>query len=158
MAETTVAGWFEKWSTVPRWEKFDVLIKALGAEYDEDWRSLHSAALMADRQRKKENRRPKGQGGAAAPGFSSRPTATDGKPHAQPLENPASTMAQEAAPASGESPDLPSPAPTTGIPAARLVPRQLPVNVAHFTGRGAELAKLDALLTHDDAAQPAAMV
>jgi tetratricopeptide (TPR) repeat protein len=32
------------------------------------------------------------------------------------------------------------------------------MNVAHFTGRGAELAKLDDLLAQDDAAQPAAMV
>jgi hypothetical protein len=54
-------------------------------------------------------------------------------------------------------------APADQFPAGPLavsgsVPRQLPVDVAHFTGRDAELARLDALLTQDDAASPAAMV
>lgn len=62
LAASTTAGWFETWSVVPVWEKFDVLIKALGAEHDEDWRSLHGVALTADRERKKEERRRKGLG------------------------------------------------------------------------------------------------
>jgi NB-ARC domain len=180
LAASTVAGWFETCSVVPAWEKFDALIKALAAEHDEDWRSLYRAALTADRQRKREKRLHKKLGSTAAPG-SSEPMATDGKLNPQPHDNPASTMAQVAAPATDESPDVPSLAPATEVPAAvrgctiygdlhlhpapdeptpvaGSVPRQLPVNVAHFTGRDAELAKLDALLTHDEAAQPTAMV
>jgi tetratricopeptide (TPR) repeat protein len=92
LAGSTIAGWFETWSVVPSWEKFEVLIKALAAEKDEDWRSLYRAALTADRERK------------------------------------------------------------------RSLPRQLPMDVAHFTGRVAELATLDALLVQGDAARPAAMM
>lgn len=40
---------------VPAWEKFEVLVKALVAEKDEDWRSLHRAALLADLQCKGRN-------------------------------------------------------------------------------------------------------
>lgn len=181
LAGSTVAGWFKTWSVVPAWEKFEVLIKALAAEHDEDWRSLHRAALTADRQRKREERRRKELGGAA-PSMSSELMVTDGQRDPQLHDNPGSvaTMASVAVPAADESPDVPFPAPTIGVPAALrgcniygdlhlhqapaeptsvagAVPRQLPVNVAHFTGREAELAKLD-LLTHDDAAQPAAMV
>lgn len=152
LASSTVAGWFETWSVVPTWERFEILIKALGAEHDKGWPSLHDAALTADRQRKQEARQRKKLGSTAAPG-SSETMATDGKPHSPPHDNPASTRAQ-VAPAADKSPDIPPSAPATGVP----VPRQLPVNVAHFTGRDTELAKLDALLTHDDAAQPAAMV
>jgi hypothetical protein len=41
LAESTIAGWFRTWSVVPAWGKFEALIRALGAEQDEDWRSLH---------------------------------------------------------------------------------------------------------------------
>ncbi|MGH3700142.1 MAG: hypothetical protein ACRDQY_11830, partial [Pseudonocardiaceae bacterium] len=34
LAASTIAGWFETWSVVPTWEKFEVLIKALAAEHD----------------------------------------------------------------------------------------------------------------------------
>jgi tetratricopeptide (TPR) repeat protein len=44
------------------------------------------------------------------------------------------------------------------VDGSRSVPRQLPAAVAHFTGRSAELAKLDALLDQDDAIRPATMV
>jgi hypothetical protein len=30
LAGSTIAGWFETWSVVPAWEKFEVLLKALG--------------------------------------------------------------------------------------------------------------------------------
>ncbi len=59
LAASTIEGWFKTWSVVPAWEKFDALIKALGAEHDEAWRSLHGAALRADRKRKQENRNRK---------------------------------------------------------------------------------------------------
>ncbi|MGH3900224.1 MAG: hypothetical protein ACRDTA_18670 [Pseudonocardiaceae bacterium] len=59
LAASTVEGWFRTHSVVPAWEKFEVLIKALAAEQDEDWRALHGAALTADRERKKEERRRK---------------------------------------------------------------------------------------------------
>jgi tetratricopeptide (TPR) repeat protein len=177
LAASTVAGWFETWSVVPTWEKFDALIKALAAEHDEDWRSLYRAALIADRQRKREERRRKKLGRATAPVIS-QTMATEGRPDPQPHDNPASATAQTAA---DEALNVPSPAPAAGVPAAvrgctiygdlhlhqapaeptsvaGSVPRQLPANVAHFTGRDAELAKLDALLTHDDTAQPATMV
>ncbi len=114
LAASTIAGWFETWSVVPTWEKFEVLIKALAAEHDENWRSLHSAALTADRKRKKEQRQRTNELGRAT-----------------------------------------TPAPFT-VPGS--VPRQLPMDVTHFTGRVAELATLDTLLTQDDAARPAAMV
>lgn len=54
---STVEGWLKTHSVVPAWEKFEVLIKALAAEQDEDWRALHGAALTADRKRKKEERK-----------------------------------------------------------------------------------------------------
>jgi len=132
LAATTVEGWFKTWSVVPAWERFEALIKALGAEHDEDWRSLHGAALTADRERKREERRrSKEQGRAAAP-ESSEPMATEGRPADQPPAGP--------------------------VPVPGSVPRQLPVAVTHYTGRVAELAKLDVLLTQDDAARPAAMM
>jgi hypothetical protein len=57
LSGATIEGWFKTWSIVPTWDKFDALIKALAAEHDEDWRSLHRAALVADRKRKSEQRR-----------------------------------------------------------------------------------------------------
>lgn len=59
LAATTVDGWFKTWSVVPAWSRFYALIKALGAEQDEDWRSLHEAALSADRRHKREERKKK---------------------------------------------------------------------------------------------------
>ncbi|HEX2299185.1 MAG TPA: hypothetical protein VHH34_11835 [Pseudonocardiaceae bacterium] len=59
LAATTLDGWFRTWSVVPSWGKFYALIKALGAEQDEDWRALHEAALTADRRRKREERQKK---------------------------------------------------------------------------------------------------
>lgn len=59
LAATTVDGWFRTWSVVPAWGRFYALIKALGAEHDEDWRALHEAALTADRRRKREERKRK---------------------------------------------------------------------------------------------------
>lgn len=93
LAASTVAGWFETWSVVPVWEKFDALIKALAAEHDEDWRSLHTAALIADRQRKRQERRHKELGRAAAP-VTSEPRATGEQLDPQPHDNPGSTTAQ----------------------------------------------------------------
>jgi tetratricopeptide (TPR) repeat protein len=175
LAASTVSGWFKTWSVVPAWEKFDVLIKALGAEHDEDWRSLHRAALTADRQRKQEERQRRKLGGIATQGLL-KITTTEGKPHPQPQGNHTATMALDA-PVADESSDVPSLAPTTGAPVALrgwatysgpdlhpappepapvAVPRQLPVKAAHFTGRSIELVKLDALLAQDDTAQPAA--
>ncbi|MCA1602321.1 MAG: tetratricopeptide repeat protein [Acidobacteria bacterium] len=115
LAASTIEGWFKTWSVVPAWEKFDALIKALAAEHDEDWRSLHRAALAAHRERKRQG-----------------PV----------LPVPPKSM-----------PSLHQPPPEPGS-----VPRQLPVGVAHFTGRVAELAKLDVLLTQDHTTRPAAMV
>jgi tetratricopeptide (TPR) repeat protein len=173
LAASTVAGWFETWSVVPAWEKFDALIKALAAEHDEDWRSLHRAALIADRQRKREERRRKKLSSAAA-SVVSHTMATDGQPDPPPHHNPASTTAQSVATATDPAPAAGAPAALRGCtifgdlhlhqaPAeptsvAGSVPRQLPADVAHFTGRDAELAKLDALLTQDDTAQPATTV
>ncbi|WP_433328679.1 hypothetical protein [Spirillospora sp. CA-294931] len=57
LPSSTVEGWFKSWSVVPSWEKFDSLVKALGAEQDLDWRALHGAAQRADRQRKASGRR-----------------------------------------------------------------------------------------------------
>lgn len=172
LAASTVAGWFATWSVVPAWEKFDALIKALAAEHDEDWRSLHRAALIADRQRKREERRRKKLSTTAS--VISPTMATDGQPDRPPHHNPASTTAQATATATDPAPAAGAPAAVRGCtiygdlhlhlaPAeptsvAGSVPRQLPADVAHFTGRDAELAKLDALLTQDDPAQPATTV
>lgn len=100
LAESTISGWFKTWSVVPAWEKFDVLIKALGAERDEDWRSLHGAALIADRKRKKESRHRKNHMDGEAASVPSQPIATDPQPHPQ------------------ESTDAPDPVPTDTVPAA----------------------------------------
>ena len=152
LAASTAEGWFKTWSVVPAWEKFDALIKALAAEHDEDWRSLHRAALTADRERKREERQRKKRHRATAP-VSCEPVVTNGQPDPQPVirgPTPAA-MARVAV--------VPTDAPPTGpVAVSGSVPRQLPVDVGHFTGRGAELAKLDVLLAQDDIARPAAMV
>jgi tetratricopeptide (TPR) repeat protein/transcriptional regulator with XRE-family HTH domain len=152
LAGNTIAGWFETWSVVPSWEKFEVLVKALAAEHDEDWRSLHKAALTADRERKREQRRRKELSRATTP-VSFKPRVTDEQPGPQssmhelvPAAMPWFVMAPPNQPPAGP---LAKPGP---------VLRQLPADVAHFTGRAAELATLNALLAQDDAARPTAMV
>jgi hypothetical protein len=165
LAASTIEGWFKTWSVVPTWEKFQSLIKALAAEHDQDWRSLHRAALTADRERKRDDRRRKELGPADA-SVSAEPIASDGQPDSQPsiYDDPAAAVrvTQAAVARANLPPGGSSRAPATAVPAAvrgaGSVPRQLPVNVAHFTGRVAELAKLDALLTRDEAARPAATV
>ncbi|MGH3772972.1 MAG: ATP-binding protein [Pseudonocardiaceae bacterium] len=133
LAGSTIAGWFETWSVVPAWEKFDVLVKALAAEHDENWRSLHGAALTADRERKRSERRRK-ERNRATPPVSVDPTASG----------------DVTAPA-GQSP--------AGLtPTAGAVPRQLPMDVMYFTGRDAELTALNAFLAQDDKDRPAALV
>jgi tetratricopeptide (TPR) repeat protein/transcriptional regulator with XRE-family HTH domain len=150
LAGNTIAGWFETWSVVPSWEKFEVLVKALAAEHDEDWRSLHKIALTADRERKREQRRRK-ELGRATTSASFKPMATEEHPDRQ-------SSIHELVPAAMSWFVM---APADQFPARPLVasvPRQLPADVAHFTGRAAELATLDALLAQNEAAQPAAMV
>lgn len=83
LAGSTIAGWFETWSVVPAWEKFDVLVKALAAEHDEDWRCLHRAALTADRERKRDERRRKELDRAP------RPSSPHQSPHQSPAGPPA---------------------------------------------------------------------
>jgi tetratricopeptide (TPR) repeat protein len=129
LAESTVAGWFKTWSVVPAWDKFDALITALGAEQDEDWRSLHQKALIADRERKKKQRR--------------RTEVSRSDASASPQRTPS-------------PPEAVVPSPAKPAPEAGLALHQLPATVTHFTGRAAELAKLDVLLTQGDAALPAA--
>ncbi|MGH3867119.1 MAG: ATP-binding protein [Pseudonocardiaceae bacterium] len=153
LAGSTIAGWFETWSVVPAWEKFEALIKALAAEKDADWRSLHGAALTADRQRKGEERRRKKLGHATTP-VSPAPPATRRKTDLQ-----SSTYDPTLAGISWVVGHSAGPLPAGPLPAGPLpAPRQLPMDVAHFTGRDAELAALDALLTQGDASRPAAMV
>jgi hypothetical protein len=84
LAASTVEGWFKTCSVVPAWEKFEVLIKALGAEQDENWRALHGAALTADRERKKRERRQKELAGSTTP-VPSAPLVCDGEPAPQRL-------------------------------------------------------------------------
>ncbi len=153
LAASTIAGWFETWSVVPAWEKFEVLVKALAAEHDADWRSLHRAALTADRKRKKEQRRRNKELGCATTPVSCKPMATDEQPDQQPsMHDPApAAMSWVVVTSADQSPAGP-------LAVSGSMPRQLPVDVAHFTGRGAELATLDALLAQGDAARPAAMM
>lgn len=144
LAGSTIAGWFETWSVVPAWEKFEVLVKALAAEKDESWRSLHSAALTADRQRKREERRRR------QPGRHATPVSVE----------PLAPTRRSDLPSSMPDPALGA-MPWVVVGAAEYspaVPRQLPMDVAHFTGRDAELAALDALLIEDPVDRPAAMV
>jgi tetratricopeptide (TPR) repeat protein len=143
LAASTIAGWFETWSVVPAWEKFEILVKALAAEKDENWRSLHSAALTADRQRKREERR------RMKPGQQATSVALEPLAPTRRAGLPASTPD----PALGAMPWVVVAA-AEGSPA---VPRQLPMDVAHFTGRDAELAALDALLIQAPVGRPAAM-
>jgi hypothetical protein len=158
LAGNTIAGWFETWSVVPAWEKFEILVKALAAEKDEDWRSLHSTALTADRKRKREERQRKKLGRATTPvsvtPVSVESLATNGQPDLQSSTHDPALAAMSwvvVAPAA-QSPAGPLP-----------VPRQLPMDVPRFTGRDAELATLDALLTQDalltrdEESRPAAM-
>ncbi|MEO7196823.1 MAG: tetratricopeptide repeat protein [Pseudonocardiaceae bacterium] len=136
LAGSTVAGWFETWSVVPAWEKFDVLVKALAAEQDEDWHALHRAALTADRERKRDERRRKEGSRATAP--------------VDPRDPPIDPRAtREGADPAGQSPAERSPG---------SAPRQLPVDVTHFIGRDAELASLDAFLPQDEVDRPSVMV
>jgi hypothetical protein len=64
LPSSTVEGWFRTWSVVPSWEKFDALVKTLGAEQDHDWKALHHTAQRADRQRKSDGRRQAGRNGS----------------------------------------------------------------------------------------------
>jgi tetratricopeptide (TPR) repeat protein len=148
LASSTIAGWFESWSVVPAWEKFEVLVKALAAEQDENWRSLHSAALTADRQRKREERR-RTTPGRQATVVSVEPLATARHPE---LPSPRPLLMPD--PALGAMPWVV----VTAAERPPAVPRQLPMDVAQFTGRDAELAALDALLIPDPVVRPAAMV
>jgi tetratricopeptide (TPR) repeat protein len=148
LAGSTIAGWFETWSVVPAWEKFEVLVKALAAEKDEDWRSLHRAALAADRARKKEGRQRRKLDRPTPPASFERLTTTR-KPDLQSSTHDPTLAAISWVVATPV--DL---SPTGPLP----VLRQLPMDVAHFTGRDAELATLDALLNQDDVGQSAAMV
>lgn len=183
LAGSTIAGWFETWSVVPTWEKFEVLVKALAAEQDEDWRALHRAALAADRERKREERRSKEPGRPDTPASSPHLTANGHSDSQPPAHNGfSSTATGEWVAGSGADrhPDVPSSA-HAGLasvhacnvygdlhlhqaaaepaPDALAVLRQLPVDVAHFTGRIGELAMLDdVLLTEENAARPTAMV
>jgi DNA-binding SARP family transcriptional activator len=56
----------------------------------------------------------------------------------------------------GDSPPARQPAAT--VPAAHVIPRQLPPDVSHFTGRAAELDRLDALLGTSGTGMPATVV
>ena len=53
---------------------------------------------------------------------------------------------------------LPARQPAAMVPAAQVMPRQLPPDVSHFTGRAAELDRLDALLGTSGAGKPATVV
>ena len=53
---------------------------------------------------------------------------------------------------------LPARQPAAMVPAAQVMPRQLPPDVSHFTGRAAELDRLDALLDTSGAGMPATVV
>ena len=99
LAASTIEGWFRTWSVVPAWEKFEVLIKALGAEHDKDWRALHGAALTADRERKKEERRRKELTGPTTP-VAPEPLGTDGDPVPQRLawDSPPAAVSAERSP------------------------------------------------------------
>ncbi|MBV8542175.1 MAG: tetratricopeptide repeat protein [Pseudonocardiales bacterium] len=178
LAGSTIAGWFETWSVVPAWEKFEVLVKALAAEHDEDWYSLHRAALTADRERKRHDRRRKELDRVTTLG-PVEPMATDAQPDAQSLRHDPAWM-HDSAPATmswvasastdrssaDRSPTDRSPtdrsstdrSPTGRAPGSVSVPRQLPADVTHFTGRNAELATLDAFLAQDEGDRPAVMV
>ncbi|MBV9142013.1 MAG: tetratricopeptide repeat protein [Pseudonocardiales bacterium] len=147
LAGSTIAGWFETWSVVPAWEKFEVLLKALAAEKDADWRTLHHAALTADRRRKQEERRRKKPGEHPTP-VSAEPLAPHRAPdrHSPVLDPTLAAMSWVVAVPPGQAPAGPLP-----------VVRQLPMDVAHFTGRDAELTALDARLIHDDGRRPTAM-
>ncbi len=79
LAANTISGWFKTWSVVPTWERFDVLIKALGAERDRDWRSLHGAALTADRLRKRKEREQTELNRSTALSAPPSATSTDGQ-------------------------------------------------------------------------------
>lgn len=104
LAASTVEGWFKTHSVVPAWEKFEVLIKALAAEQDEDWRALHGAALTADRERKKEERRRKEFVGPTVP-VPSESLDFDGEPVPQ-------RLAWDSAPTPVPAEQLPDPTPT----------------------------------------------
>jgi hypothetical protein len=104
LAASTIEGWFKTRSVVPAWEKFEVLIKTLGAEQDENWRALHGAALTADRGHKKEKRRRKELADPSTP-VPSEPLDFDGEPVPQQL-------AWDSAPAAMPAERSPEPAPT----------------------------------------------
>jgi tetratricopeptide (TPR) repeat protein len=153
LAGSTIAGWFETWSVVPAWEKFEVLVKALAAEKDEDWRSLHTAALTADRERKREERQRNKERGRTTKPVSFESMVTNVQTDLQLSVHDTALAAMSGvvvAPVDQSPAGLP--------PVSESAPRQLPVDVAHFTGRAAELATLNALLIQEAAARPAAMV
>jgi len=151
LAGSTIAGWFETWSVVPAWEKFEVLVKALAAEHDEDWRSLHRAALTADRERKREERRRKELDRATTPVFFESRAADEHPDPRSSMCDPAPAGPSWVVAASADKS-------AAGLaPASGSVPRQLPMDVTHFTGRDAELAALDAFLAPEEGDRPAAM-
>jgi tetratricopeptide (TPR) repeat protein len=147
LAGSTIAGWFETWSVVPAWEKFEVLVKALAAERDEDWRSLHRAALTADRERKRRERQRRKLGRPTTPvSFESLAMTRQPDPQSSMHDPALAAISWVVTAPADRSPAGPLP-----------VLRQLPMDVAHFTGRDAELATLDALLAQDEGSRSAAM-
>ncbi|MCA1601058.1 MAG: hypothetical protein LC776_05250, partial [Acidobacteria bacterium] len=134
LAASTIEGWFKTWSVVPTWEKFEALIMALAAEQDEDWRTLHTTAITADRERKKAERRRKklGRGTGSAP-LDSKPTYR--QPDQYYRDDPGSSVTRTHA---GDLPAEPS--------SLRPVPRQLPGAPRLFTGRAYELTVLTGAL------------
>jgi DNA-binding SARP family transcriptional activator/tetratricopeptide (TPR) repeat protein len=125
----------------------DLLADALGADPGPDLQQLYHRILAGDPQR--TGQRPDAQLRAAGP---------------EPQETQGGTLAVDPGFLEKGSAQLAN-VPGSAVPdaggraaaAGRVLPRQLPASVCHFTGRAAELAELDGLL-EDAAGEGAALV
>ncbi|GLW09660.1 hypothetical protein Misp01_47890 [Microtetraspora sp. NBRC 13810] len=82
LAPSTVAGWFRTWTVVPSWDRFQVLLTALGVAPGEDWRTLHAAAEQT-RNERRQQRKSVPPGEPVAPGRE--PAEWGGTPREQDL-------------------------------------------------------------------------
>jgi tetratricopeptide (TPR) repeat protein len=149
---TAIAEYFTA-RTLPPTDRFDALVRLLGATPAEQ------GALATARDRLAERRRAERTKPVSAPARSPE-TTPPGTAPGPPGTGPAGTT--PAPPDTGSPPPdtgpTPAEIPRNPLPDHRAPPRQLPADVSGFAGRQRYLARLDALLASPAGTAPTAVV